>query len=374
MMKDNKDNICHVTTVHPRYDIRIFEKECKSLLKYYSVQLIVADGLGDETKEGIRIADVGKEIHRIRSMVISPWKTYKIIKNTGTKVIHLHDPELIPIGILLKIRGYKIIFDIHEDIYEQIKIKDWIPGIVKFLLLPLIKIFNIIVSFNFNLIFAELSYIKSYSNSKNKYQTDVLNYPQTKILKHFINNNRTENGIIYVGSITNLRGLDIILDALMILKKDKVDFKMHFVGILKEDIDWEYYKSIREHIKFYGYLGIKNAYKISIECKVGLAILKPVGNYIESIPTKIFEYRAVHLPFIASDFKAWKDYFPKAKDSLYINPQSPLDLSKALTQLLLENGALTHSGDCNQKEVIHKFTWESEEKKLITIYENILFD
>jgi len=39
-------NICHITTVHSRFDTRIFLKECISLTKLYKVFLIVADGLG----------------------------------------------------------------------------------------------------------------------------------------------------------------------------------------------------------------------------------------------------------------------------------------------------------------------------------------
>ena len=54
-------NICHITTVHPRYDTRIFLKECISLNKLYKVHLIVADGLGNEVKNGVFIYDVGYE-------------------------------------------------------------------------------------------------------------------------------------------------------------------------------------------------------------------------------------------------------------------------------------------------------------------------
>jgi len=39
-------NICHITTVHSRFDTRIFLKECISLTKLYKVFLIVADRLG----------------------------------------------------------------------------------------------------------------------------------------------------------------------------------------------------------------------------------------------------------------------------------------------------------------------------------------
>ena len=53
--------VCHLTSAHNRYDTRIFLKECSSLAKNgYEVSLIVADNLGDESKSGVKILDVGK--------------------------------------------------------------------------------------------------------------------------------------------------------------------------------------------------------------------------------------------------------------------------------------------------------------------------
>ena len=34
-------NICHITTVHSKYDTRIFLKECSSLTKLYKVLLYI---------------------------------------------------------------------------------------------------------------------------------------------------------------------------------------------------------------------------------------------------------------------------------------------------------------------------------------------
>ena len=59
--------ICHLTSMHNRFDGRIFHKECISLLKAgYDVSLIVADGNGDELSNGIKVFDVGKEDGRLK--------------------------------------------------------------------------------------------------------------------------------------------------------------------------------------------------------------------------------------------------------------------------------------------------------------------
>lgn len=53
-------NICHLTSVHPRHDTRIFIKMCATLADHgYDVTLVAADGQGDETKDNVRIVDVG---------------------------------------------------------------------------------------------------------------------------------------------------------------------------------------------------------------------------------------------------------------------------------------------------------------------------
>ena len=48
--------VCHITTVHPRYDIRIFWRQCVTLAQAgHEVTLLVNDEFGDEINNGVRI-------------------------------------------------------------------------------------------------------------------------------------------------------------------------------------------------------------------------------------------------------------------------------------------------------------------------------
>ena len=72
-------NIYHITSVHQRYDTRIFKKECTSLAeKGHNVNLIVCDGLGNEIKNNVNIIDTGvsNKIGRIKRFT----KFYKVKK------------------------------------------------------------------------------------------------------------------------------------------------------------------------------------------------------------------------------------------------------------------------------------------------------
>ena len=110
--------ICHLTSVHPRYDTRIFIKQCVSLAKAdYGVSLIVADGKGNEEKDGVKILDIGiSRFGRAGRMTRTVIAVYKKALNMNADIYHFHDPELIPAGLLLKALGKKVIYDVHEDV------------------------------------------------------------------------------------------------------------------------------------------------------------------------------------------------------------------------------------------------------------------
>ncbi len=107
--------VCHLTSVHSRFDIRIFTKECCSLQKAgYGVNLIVADGKGDEFKKNINIFDVGNISGRLRRFIYISKRILNKAKELDCNIYHFHDPELFPIALKLKKYGKKVIFDSHE--------------------------------------------------------------------------------------------------------------------------------------------------------------------------------------------------------------------------------------------------------------------
>ena len=102
-----KLQITHLTSAHPRYDTRIFVKECCSLAKVdnYQVSLVVADGLGDEEKNGVDICDVGKIEGRLNRIFKTSKKVLQKAIELDSDIYHLHDPELMPVGLKLKKLG-----------------------------------------------------------------------------------------------------------------------------------------------------------------------------------------------------------------------------------------------------------------------------
>jgi len=123
--------VVHFTTVHPRGDTRIRVKETASLAEGIGagVALYVQDGKGAERDEvsGVEVVDTGPPPRgRARRMVLGAWRMYRAVRAAQPRVAHFHDPELIPVGLALKLSGIKVVYDVHEDVPRQILGKHWI--------------------------------------------------------------------------------------------------------------------------------------------------------------------------------------------------------------------------------------------------------
>ena len=107
-----KRKICHVTSVHPADDIRIFHKECGSLSNAGYEVYLVAPEILNHIRNGIQIIGVlNKPVSRLQRILFYTKRVYKNALWVNADIYHLHDPELLLYALLLKKKGKIVIFD-----------------------------------------------------------------------------------------------------------------------------------------------------------------------------------------------------------------------------------------------------------------------
>ncbi len=159
--------ICILTSMHPVFDSRIFHKEAKTLNKAgYDVALI-AQNDKEEVVDGIRIVPLSKPRNRFERTTKMVWTVYWKALKIDAEIYHFHDPELISVGLLLKLYGGKVIYDMYENVPKQIKNKGWMKLSLRNYVAKLISLAERILLINIPVIFAEASYHKDYLWVKN---------------------------------------------------------------------------------------------------------------------------------------------------------------------------------------------------------------
>jgi glycosyltransferase involved in cell wall biosynthesis len=125
-------------------------------------------------------------------------------------------------------------------------------------------------------------------------------------------------------------------------------------------------------VTFYGRLPLEEGLNVIARCHVGLAVLKPIPNYIESYPTKMFEYMALGLPVIVSDFPLYRQIIDKYRCGLCVDPNNPAQLADALRFMIKNPDQAVAMGQRGQMAVFGEMNWAAEGRKLVDFYHSIL--
>lgn len=362
-------NVTHISSVHERSDVRIFAKECAALCSVgYNVTLMVADGMGPEVKSRIQICDVGKPKSRQERIFVSTFKIFLKSLNSDASVIHLHDPELLPFGLLLKLFGKKVIFDAHEDVVLQLLNKPYLGQIQRRVLSFLYKFLEIFICKRLHGIVAATPAIAEKFEKYNSNVVTVCNYPLLTEFLAIRSSKRASNIVCYVGGISQTRGISGILDALDLTQSNAV---LYLAGAcLEPDFKLEI-ESNKSWYKVTDFGTVDRAGVVSIyeSASLGLVTLFPIPNYLEALPVKMFEYMAAGLPVVASNFPLWKRLISDTKCGICVDPENPQEIAGAIDYLLSNPVEAKAMGKNGRKAVVDLYNWDNERAKLIAMYD-----
>lgn len=364
--------LCHLTSVHPRYDTRIFLKMCRSLAAAdYAVTLVVADGRGAEMRDGVRIVDVGKPAGRRDRMLGATRRVLKQAMALDAEVYHLHDPELLPAGLKLKRRGKRVIFDAHEDLPKQILSKPYLHHTLRRSISAMAGAFERFSCRRLDAVVTATPAIRDKFAGLGIAATDVNNFPLLGELEAQVPRSGKAREVCYVGGIAAIRGIREIVNAMALVRSRA---RLNLGGGFSE-------KEVKAQVAASpGWAGVNELGFLSREqvretlgrSVAGLVTFLPVPNHIEAQPNKMFEYMSAGLPVIASHFPLWREIVEGNECGICVDPLDPSAIAAAIDRLVEDPDLARRMGENGRRAVAERYNWGKEEEKLLALYRNLL--
>jgi len=360
--------IAHLTSAHPRNDIRIFVKQCRTLAAHgYDVTLVVADNQGDAMVDGVAISDVGRLPGRLNRILKTTQRVFEKAAALDAAIYRLHDPELIPVGLRLKRQGKTVIFDSHEDVPRQLLGKTYLNPVSRRVLSSVFSVYQRVACSRFDGIIAATPFIRESFAKIHPCTVDINNFPIVGELHAGVDWTMKRNQVCYVGGISSMRGIRQLVQASALLRSNA---ELHLAGRFSEPgVETEVkgqpgWRGVTDH----GYLDRAGVRKLMSRSVAGMVTLLPSPNHLDSLPTKMFEYMSSGIPVIASNFPLWKEIIEGDRCGVCVDPFDPAAIAAAIDYLIGHPDIAQSMGERGRKAVLEKYNWAVEATKLTDFY------
>lgn len=364
--------ICHVTSAHTRYDVRIFEKECISLANNgYIVYLIVNDDKENEIKNGVEIRSTGFKPSGRRERMFSSMKYILAeIEKIDADIYHFHDPELLQLVGKLSDDKRKIVFDAHEDTEVQIMDKQWIPYCFRRLISKAYAGYTKKIFKKCSGIITVTPAIVKKMSKYNKNVEMVTNYPII-YEEGNISKGRQEQYVFFAGGVSRQWCHERIIQA--VAQLEGIQYK------IAGPIDSEYLEELKkihgwEKTDYIGKIPHNEVKRLYSNAIAGMAINEcsqirgegTLGN------TKLFEIMEASVPVICTNYKLWKDVVEGNSCGVCVDSQDINQIAEAIERIRSNQQQAEEMGINGRMAIEEKYNWGCEEKKLLDFYSKIL--
>lgn len=185
--------------------------------------------------------------------------------------------------------------------------------------------------------------------------------------------------IVYVGFLTELRGLDLLIEGVRSYINTKKsaghypDIEVHIIGKggVKSDLENLVLRyNLENYIKIYGWLSHEKVATLLKSANIGALTYRVCGHWNHTIPNKIFDYMASGLPVLSTEVIPIKRIITETNCGLITEANNPESIARSLAEL--ENPRLReHLGRNGQLAISERYNWNNEKLKIKEILREI---
>lgn len=363
--------VVHLTSVHPPRDPRIFVKECQSLAEAGYEVILVAPDAPSGVEAGVRFVEFPRVENRFKRILGSSRRMADVAESLDADVYHVHDPELLPTAHRLARRGGIAVYDAHEHLAKSTSGKPYLPGPVATLAGRLAGAYEWFVSTRVAAVVAATPTIAAQFDPE--HTVVVANYPLADQWLSgeglsFSQYASRPNRVACVGGITEERNAPVLVAAAGRLRSPgaTVSFAGTVAGTPVPS---------GPGVEYLGVLPSNGVRELLDSSRLGLSVLQPLPNYIESLPTKTFEYMAAGIPVVVSRETTVQAELVEEVGCGVVVAHDDIDgLAAAIDQLLSDPEHAFELGSRGRAAVEGGYSWSSQSERLLDLYRRLVPD
>jgi|TARA_R100000306_G_scaffold61856_1_gene65947 glycosyltransferase involved in cell wall biosynthesis len=305
----------------------------------------------------------------------------KAIKGSPKPIIIVRDLPLIRAATFIaRFRPAKVVFDMAEvypEMYKslaQYSDRSWIEKIIKSPRIATRYERSVLPNVDHTIVMIEESRNRLIRMGVPRKKISIVsNTPPINKYNGNTQQHSEENlKIVYVGYLTELRGLDLLIEAVgHFIKKghEKSSIQVDIVGkgASKEKLTQLTKElKIEESVRIHGWLPQSEVDDLMKNANVGALTYRVCGHWNHTIPNKIFDYMLAGLPVLATEVLPIQRIIKETGCGVACRDLDPADIAEKL-EYLRDPEVRQAFGENGYRAVQKKYNWETDKKRLIGI-------
>jgi glycosyltransferase involved in cell wall biosynthesis len=373
MQEMKKRRIVLASILKPTNDTRMFEKMGLSLARSgrYEVHIIGYPCEASVTESNVHFHPLPKFKRISFGRLSARIKALEFIIKVKSELLIVTTHELLLVAILIRILfGTKIIYDIRENYARNILFTNAFPKLIRPLMAFVVRLKEWVTSpFFSQFLIAEKCYAQELGFIKNKF---VAIENKCRVPRDFHRNpNKEFIELIFTGTIAESTGIFQAIDLAKKLHAVNSKIRLTIIGYCAQTNELQ---KIKNEISNNDFITLTGGDKLVPHSSIMNAIATanfgivsyPISRHTENrIPTKLYEYLTCQLPILLQNHKPWVETSKPVDTAILVNFENP-QIESILAQINKKSLITSSNSD-----ISYAFTWQSEEKKLLDLLNNI---
>lgn len=372
--------VLHVSSVHPPYDPRIFEREACALRDAgYDVAVAMTVARRDR-REGIDVLPLGAHGGPRAARLLRDARVVALMLRERRRLMHIHDPELLLAAVLPLCAGARVIYDVHEFYFERIGESAWIPRPLR---AALARCYRFVES----LVVPHLAGVVVVNEAMMPRYRALAGDDRVALVRNFPRLGRAQLDaartappplpgpyVVQTGGTSMLRSFHVIVAAAEHLRARGIDAPIVNLGA----IDLTAYPAAERAtllaraqacgVHVAGRVSYAEALRWMAHASVGYIPLQHTANYRQCMPQKTFEYLACGLPVVAAGFGELGDFVRASGVGIAVDAEDAAAHADALAALLREGDRRAAACSAVARRA-DAFAFAGEAERLCALYE-----